>query len=664
MRVIRELIQKGLTEQQAGRLSLAKSFYEQVLRLEPRHPDALNLLGVLALQAGDPQQAAALIGKAIEVQPGNPGLHANLAQVYLESRRAVEAHDAFRRAANLDPRNPQFTVGAAVCLALQGKNAEAEGLMRRVLQDHPGYSLGWYNLGNLLRDHGRHVEAMEIYQRAIRVDPSLADAHNELGRLLHQAHQFDEAEQAYRKRLALEPDSAPGSINLASLLIDRGKSADAIHLCREAIARLSARADTSDLHWMLGCALAQQGDLASARTAFGAAVAVAPGHVRALSAYGVALFHTGRAREGIRCIARAQELEPHLSESGHGMAGILLSLGDMPSGWRAYRQRPARAAAAEKFSHVKFAAETNPGLEGKSVLLLREQGLGDELFFLRFAPELKSRGATITYHAHAKIASMLSRVGALNRVIAGEMPRPAADLTVMVGDLPGLLGPLEASPYPAPEVSPSARPDTAAVESDFPSLPRVFYPRLPAPLKLEVLPQQLRDMKERLSGLGPPPYIGLTWRAGTAPEQQGAAWMLHKEIPVARLGAAVRSVSGTLLALQRNPRPGEIEELSASAGKPVHDLTALNEDLEAMLALLALAGEYIGVSNTNMHLRAGVGRTARVLMPCPAEWRWFPSGSESPWFPGFRIYRQGPDGSWDGALRALERDLQEQAGHG
>jgi hypothetical protein len=86
-------------------------------------------------------------------------------------------------------------------------------------------------------------------------------------------------------------------------------------------------------------------------------------------------------------------------------------------------------------------------------------------------------------------------------------------------------------------------------------------------------------------------------------------------------------------------------------------MTALNEDLEAMLALLALIDDYIGVSNTNMHLRAGVGKTARVLVPCPPEWRWMAQGEMSPWFPGFRIYRQKNDGDWSTALNELRSDI-------
>jgi hypothetical protein len=138
--------------------------------------------------------------------------------------------------------------------------------------------------------------------------------------------------------------------------------------------------------------------------------------------------------------------------------------------------------------------------------------------------------------------------------------------------------------------------------------------------------------------------------------------MPHKEVPLERLGSALRGVKGTLLALQRNPRPGEIDALSALASRPVHDLTALNEDLEAMLALLTLIEEYIGVSNTNFHLRAGVSRNARVLVPRPTEWRWLLAGDESPWFPGFRIYRQAVDGDWGAAVERLGRDLSARYG--
>ena len=94
-----------------------------------------------------------------------------------------------------------------------------------------------------------------------------------------------------------------------------------------------------------------------------------------------------------------------------------------------------------------------------------------------------------------------------------------------------------------------------------------------------------------------------------------------------------------------------------AAGRAVIDLSAANEDLESILALIGLLDEYVCVSNTNVHLRAAQGAACRVLVPNPPEFRWGAEGAESPWFPGTRVYRQAPDGGWDAALAALAAEL-------
>jgi hypothetical protein len=81
----------------------------------------------------------------------------------------------------------------------------------------------------------------------------------------------------------------------------------------------------------------------------------------------------------------------------------------------------------------------------------------------------------------------------------------------------------------------------------------------------------------------------------------------------------------------------------------------MNDDLEDALALLDVLDDYVGVSNTNTHLRAALGKTAQVLVPFPPEWRWGTAGDESPWFPGFRVLRQTPQRTWDAALAGLLR---------
>ena len=109
--------------------------------------------------------------------------------------------------------------------------------------------------------------------------------------------------------------------------------------------------------------------------------------------------------------------------------------------------------------------------------------------------------------------------------------------------------------------------------------------------------------------------------------------------------------------MQRNPLQKDLSFFKENLNQPVLDLSEENVDLEAMLAICHLLNHYIGVSNTNMHLRASVGGTASVLVPHPAEWRWMLHEESSAWFPEFKIYRQDANFSWDKALKKLSENI-------
>ncbi len=632
--MVDDLIQRGLQQHQAGRIGDAKLLYEQALALNPRHPDALHLLGLTELQSGAAGRAAVLIRKAAALQPKNWAYLANLAAALTALGELDEALAAFRRAARLNPDEPQLQMGIANCFALRGQHSAAETQLRRITQRFPGYALAWFNFGNAVRDQGRTAEAVDLYRRAIEADADLLDAHNSLGSALQTLGRLEDAEQAYRRTLALAPDHLVGLCNLGSVLIDRGRFAEAEAVCRNALALAP---ESASVPMFLAAAIGHQGRLHAALEFHRKAAALEPDNVRALMALGSALHEIGRSAEGLPLLERAAALAPDSWPVHDSLGTAQLALGHFREGWRGYFRRAGRVKFTKLYPGINLSSNIPHTLTGCQVCLLREQGLGDQLFFLRFAGELKARGARISYRSAPKIASILEPAAGIGRLIPDAATLPAADYNLMLGDLPYVLANGDLSP----DASSGAHPLT------------------PAPLPLAPLATELTRVQEQLAKLGPPPYWGLTWRGGTAPEEQtgGMSWMLFKQIPLQQLGAALRGVNGTFLALQRNPEPGEIDRLAAAIGKPVHDLTALNEDLEAMLALLALIDDYIGVSNTNMHLRAGAGRTARVLVPCPAEWRWMVNGKESPWFPGFSIYRQTSHGDWEPALAELAGDL-------
>jgi len=261
---------------------------------------------------------------------------------------------------------------------------------------------------------------------------------------------------------------------------------------------------------------------------------------------------------------------------------------------------------------------------GSRVLLLGEQGLGDELLFLRFAHALKARGVRLSYRGSLRLKPLLADQVFFDEWLdpQAEVDTSAFDSVLSIGNLPYVLGMASTT-------------------------------EIPPPLKLMVSPEMLERVGERLSKCATNHFIGVTWRAGTEQSER----LLFKEAPIQLLGEMLKNLPGSIVVLQRHPKPGEIEQLAQYAGREVYDFSEANENLEEMLALLSLMHKYIGVSNTNMHLMAGLGRTARVLIPYPAEWRWMEEVSESPWFPGFQLYRQDRVGGWDEAFASLSRDL-------
>jgi hypothetical protein len=257
------------------------------------------------------------------------------------------------------------------------------------------------------------------------------------------------------------------------------------------------------------------------------------------------------------------------------------------------------------------------------VVLRAEQGLGDQLFFLRWLPALRQRGLKPRLQLDSRLAPLLARSPDISPEEREVSAREVPAAVVAVGDLPAVL-------------------------------PR--GDRYPISIRLAASPHALDAMRTRLKALGPPPYVGIAWRAGTPLKAQGAFAALLKAVPIETLGRVLEGVTATVVSIQRNPEAGETDALADLARLPVHDLSSANSDLEHALALMALLDEYVGVSSTNVHLRHAAGHPSKVLVPNPPEWRWGVEG-ESPWFPGTAVHREIVDRGWDESVARLRRDL-------
>jgi len=523
------------------------------------------------LQQGEWAQAEKALTELSKALPQHNTLWFLLGTARAQLGQGRAAEQAFRKSLALNPKNAEAQNNLGFALEMQHRTAEAKACYEQAVHLNPDYANGHFNLANALQAHGALAEAESHFRAAIQAKPDYVKALNNLGLLLLETGNYTDAAECLSTARTLAPNDAD--------IITNGGHA----------------------HYCLG-------QFEQAIVLHKRALTLAPNLAQAHSNLGMALQAAGQFNAATRAFEQALSCQPDFSQATHNLAHLELASGQFEQGWLHYASRPTRRVTAAR-EERRLPAD----LSRKTIFLRGEQGLGDELFFLRFAPELARRGATVEISCAAKLASLLSRVDCLH-VSTNVEGTPADAIELLVGDLPYALGHNEQQPCPPP-------------------------------LPLTPQPQHVAAMRLALANAGPPPYVGLTWRAGTKGLNR-----LEKHLPLNALQRLARTTDATLIALQRQPLPQDLAELGRVPGRIMADFTHVNDDLEDMLALLSLLDDYVGVSNTNMHLRAGLGLTAQVWVPYPPDWRWLLAGDHSPWFPQFELARQTANGDWTPAI--------------
>jgi Tfp pilus assembly protein PilF len=239
MSKISQQLAVAIRHQQAGRLQAAEEICRQILAAEPKHVDAIHLLGVIGQQIG----------------------------------RLDDAIDHYRRALQAGPDFAEAHFNLGLALKQHHQPDEAIASYRRAIELRPDFAEAHNNLGNALRELGELDEAVARCRRAIELKPDYAEAHNNLGVALSELGKPDEAIVCWRRAIELRPDFAAAHGNLAAALKDQGKLDEAI-VCFRRVAELAP--SSADSHSPLGSALAEAGDLAGAIDAFRTALELQP----------------------------------------------------------------------------------------------------------------------------------------------------------------------------------------------------------------------------------------------------------------------------------------------------------------------------------------------------------------------------------------------------
>lgn len=567
----------------------------------PAAPPPLTPAGRIAdarrLAALAPDAAPAWLNLAVALQGG--GLHA----------AAVEAYD---KALRLQPDTAAALFNRAVLQQGLGRKARALADCRAATLVDPGFAPALVNGGALARDADDGATARRWLRRATLIRPDIAEAWINLTLAVHADQamtppQRDAAAAALSRRALV---LAPASVDALANLAVAAQNADPTLTLRLYERARALRPDHPEtLANMATSALAAGRDEA-AEQLYARALALRPAYAEGWRNLGCAELERERFAVAKARFRRATLADPTNHAAGKNLGMTALLLGDYAAGWPAYE---ARLADAKNFPRrFNLPQWTGEPLNGRRIVLHAEQGFGDFLQFVRYAPLAVRAGGRVTLETPQPLATLMRSLPLADAMTIVERgaPLPACDLQCPIMSLPHAFK-TTAADIPADIPYLAADPAAAARWAER------LGPRKP---------------DERLR-------VGFIW-AGSATFEKDA-------LRSPRL-AALRPVLDTpgvrFIALQKGD--GRRDLAGADLPPSFTDVGDALNDFADTAAVMANLDLVISSCTGPAHLAAAMGIPTWIIVPRVPDWRWLLEREDSPWYPSVRLFRQARAGEW------------------
>ncbi|MBL8643861.1 MAG: glycosyltransferase family protein [Rhodospirillaceae bacterium] len=490
-----------------------------------------------------------------------------------------------------------------------GATAKALAIYQGVLMHEPDHVLALRQAGAIMLHQNNAGAALQLFQHAVKLKPADADLYHGVGTALRQIGYVDEAILALKGAVQVDPAHKPALYDLGLLYKQKGDYAKAEQMLGKAAAQANAYGESRfEAELQRAVALFKQDRLPEAERWFHRAGLLNPDDPRPFVNVAVIYRIWGHFDAAEKWLRKAIEAAPDSAEAHWTLAHVLLVKGDLPGGFAEYEWRFRREGRAERA--MPMPRWTGEDLNGKTLLLTAEQGLGDMIHFSRFAPDFAGRGARVIVECHPGLEVLLSTVPAVSGVITLGQTLPPADYYLPMMSSALALGiSLETIPAPIPYVS------------------------APKPMK----PLAAAGFK-----------VGLVWRGNAKHENDRFRSVdLGTLLPVLKVPGAV------FYSLQI----GGTDELRALPDVTVHDLSPALTDFSATASNIAQLDLVITVDTAVAHLAGALGRTAWVLLARGNDWRWLHGRSDTPWYPSLALFRQTPPRDWGVPVAEMARAL-------
>jgi len=578
----RDLFENAVAHHLAGRADAAIATYRGAIASDPTLAPAMNNLGALLGARG-------LITEALEL-----------------FRRAVEADATYAEAHN----------NLGIALTQSGHHAEAIAHFEAALAVEPHRAVWWTNFGNACVECFRFERALDAYDRAIAIEPTSADAWSNRGLALRGLRRSGDAIASFQRALEVDPRFANALVNLGIVLKEQKRGDEAIGAFERA---RSLRPNDPALLCNYASVYESRGDYERMRELAELAGTLDPAFPESYVLRGNYYMERGDFSAAEAAYQHARSLDAENRNANWNLAIIWLLQGDYRRGWAQFEWRKRLQSVLLEHNEYPGEAWTGDALHGRSILLYSEQGLGDAIQFVRYAEDLKRRGADrVIVEAPAAVTALLASARGVDEVVARGAKLPPFDVHASLMDLPRLLGTeLGTIPNHTPYLEAPARPVSSAIDAP------------PGVLK-----------------------VGIVW-AGNPMHQRDHL----RSVPLAQFAPILELPGARFFSLQKGGAEGELVRFVSDR---VVDLSPHLADFRDTAAAISRLDLVLTVDTSVAHLAAALGCETWIMVTYVPDFRWMLERDDSPWYPAVRLFRQPSPRDWASVITNVRRALSER----
>jgi len=598
---------------------------------ETVEPALFHLYGLLAARKGLSEFAIACLTRAVALDFSNVRYFIDLGDLLHQKGHVTRALSAYLRALTLAPSDPVIYGRLGRALVSSRRPAAAVAMYKQAMRLEPTRAETYRELGDLLCALGRLSESTEQFRIALRLNDSDVDAYRGLGHAhLHQ-RDWGAALDCFRQAIKLSPRRIDLHSDVGEALLRAGSIVEAIRAFRTALAldpgdvracralvgglEVLALVDDASAAWCaLGVALERQNRFSEAAVVYHEALARRPRNLRALFGLGSVQLQLAQPQKAIPRFEAVLALDEEHAKAHQRLGWAYALAGDLERNWDEIAWYDRRLLP----NRFEQPAWDGSSLEGKTILLWGNAGLGDAVQLIRFAQLVKQLGARVLVECHRILTPLIEHMPCVDGVVATSTPLPHFDVQALLASLPRIF-----------------RTNWTNIPDDVPYL------------------QVANDLRESWRAkLAPTTHktIGLVWAGGNPEDGHFKSAPLATFAPLGQI-PGIRFVS-----LQFGPRA--IESLMPPAGLRVERL--LDESCSAAdtAALIMNLDLVITMDTMVAHLAGALGQPVWTLLRHAADWRWRLDGDTCSWYPTMRLFRQRQTGDWSEVVYRVREALE------